>query len=142
MSVNDGISQLNFIRLYNTKKRKEDTAMTDYEIEKTLHDTLLKIKPPRFLKGFYQLKYTLLMIMENDYAIDHLYKEIFPVVADKFKCSTDTIERNIRTFIKHLDRQKFEELVGCPVSERITVKHFIYILLDYLQSELYFNKTE
>ena len=59
-------------------------------------------------------------------------KDIYPVIARKYKSTPSNVEHNIRTLV-NLCKDTLEEMAGCTMADKPTNSEFIDILVYYLR---------
>ena len=70
------------------------------------------------------------------YVVVKVTKDIYPVIARKYKSTPSNVEHNIRTLVNlcwmnHKDT--LEEMAGCTMADKPTNSEFIDILVYYLR---------
>ena len=84
-------------------------------------------------KGYYYVAEAVMMSMELQVKVT---KDIYPVIARKYKSTPSNVEHNIRTLVNlcwmnHKDT--LEEMAGCTMADKPTNSEFIDILVYYLR---------
>ena len=89
-------------------------------------------------KGYYYVAEAVMMSMElQDYPIK-ITKDIYPLLAKKFKSTPVNIEHDIRTIVNvcwENHRERLEEIAGYPLEYRPTNSEFVDMIAFYLGDE-------
>ena len=87
-------------------------------------------------KGFYYIADAVEMAGEIRERPVKVTKDIYPIIARKYRSTPSNVEHNIRTLVNlcwtnHKD--VLEEMAGCTMADKPTNSEFIDILVYYLQ---------
>lgn len=86
-------------------------------------------------KGYYFLAEAVKVSMQLEERPIKVTKDIYPILAKRFKSTPSNIEHNIRTLVNlcwHTHREAMEELAGYTMKIRPTNSEFLDILVYYL----------
>ncbi len=100
----------------------------------SVYTALLPVKPVGNYKGFWLLISVVEEILKQKNLNYNLSRDIYPAVAQKFDCSSGSIERNIRTLLLNINLSALAQLTGVKIPETITVSQVVDILVVYLIS--------
>ena len=92
-------------------------------------------------KGYYYVAEAVNMAKELQERPMKITKDIYPILARKYKSTPSNVEHNIRTLINLCwmsHRETLEEIAGCTMVDKPTNSEFIDILVYYL---LHVDKT-
>ena len=76
--------------------------------------------------------------MEDETRLYSVSQRLYPLVAKELSCKESSMERNIRTVIKHVWQaapKRLNEIAGYELTQPPTVKEFLDILVTYLLHE-------
>ena len=87
-------------------------------------------------KGYFFVAEAVKISMGDQYKPLRITKDIYPILARKYKSTPSNVEHNIRTLVNlcwtnHKD--VLEEMAGCTMADKPTNSEFIDILVYYLQ---------
>ena len=92
------------------------TTVKDIELERYITNIMLDIGVPAHLKGYHYLRDAILISGRDIEAVGSITKLLYPVIAKRFKTSSQKVERAIRNAIEvSWDRgnaETFEEMFG------------------------------
>lgn len=94
--------------------------------------TRIGIRPS--YKGYPYLVHVIMLASEVTDSIN--LTKLYQQTAELYKVSPNVVQHDIRTVLKvywnmgHIE--KLEEIIGYPIYEKLTVKEFIYMIVDYL----------
>lgn len=98
---------------------------------------LLKLGIRSNIKGFRYLQYGLEKCMENEDYLFCVFRDLYPVIAEKFSTTRDGVEHCIRTAVDNCwykgNRKFLIEIAGYEELEKPCNKDFIDILYHYLE---------
>lgn len=86
-------------------------------------------------KGYYYVADAVEMASEIQERPVKVTKDIYPIVARKYKSTPSNVEHNIRTLVNLCwtnHRDVLEEIAGCTMVDKPTNSEFIDILVYYL----------
>ena len=95
-----------------TLKTEMKTAVnreSDLEIMTT--DIIRQLGIPAHIKGYWYLRYALILCTENNEMITSVTKTLYPAVAEKFKTAPSGVDSNIRRAIEIAWENKNEEVL-------------------------------
>ena len=95
-----------------TVKTEMETAVnreSDLEIMAT--DIIRQLGIPAHIKGYWYLRYALILCTENNEMITSVTKTLYPAVAAKFKTASSGVDSNIRRAIEIAWDNKNEEVL-------------------------------
>ena len=95
-----------------TLKTEMETAVnreSDLEIMTT--DIIRQLGIPAHIKGYWYLRYALILCTENNEMITSVTKTLYPAVAAKFKTASSGVDSNIRRAIEIAWDNKNEEVL-------------------------------
>ena len=95
-----------------TVKTEMETAVnreSDLEIMTT--DIIRQLGIPAHIKGYWYLRYALILCTENNEMITSVTKTLYPAVAAKFKTASSGVDSNIRRAIEIAWDNKNEEVL-------------------------------
>ena len=75
------------------------TTVKDIELEKYITSIMLDIGVPAHLKGYHYLRDAILISGRDMEAVSSITKLLYPVIAKRFKTSSQKVERAIRNAI-------------------------------------------
>ncbi|BEI59834.1 hypothetical protein Blut17040_08630 [Blautia luti] len=88
-------------------------------------------------KGYYYVAEAVKMAEALQERPMKITKDIYPILARKYKSTPSNVEHNIRTLINLCwmsHRETLEEIAGCTMEDKPTNSEFIDILAYYLYS--------
>ena len=88
-------------------------------------------------KGYYYVAEAVRMAQKIQERSVKITKDIYPIVARKYKSTPSNVEHNIRTLINlcwESHKDVLEEIAGCTMEDKPTNSEFIDILAYYLYS--------
>lgn len=88
-------------------------------------------------KGYYYVAEAVRMAQKIQERPVKITKDIYPIVARKYKSTPSNVEHNIRTLINlcwESHKDVLEEIAGCTMEDKATNSEFIDILAYYLYS--------
>ena len=88
-------------------------------------------------KGYYYVTEAVKMAEALQERPMKITKDIYPILARKYKSTPSNVEHNIRTLINLCwmsHRETLEEIAGCTMEDKPTNSEFIDILAYYLYS--------
>ena len=124
------------------QEEKEDSVMDitmvkDIELERYITSIMLDIGVPAHLKGYHYLRDAILISGRDMEAVSSITKLLYPVIAKRFKTSSQKVERAIRNAIEvSWDRgnaDTFEEMFGYSArmgNDRPTNSEYIARIAD------------
>ena len=102
-----------------------------------VYGTIRKLGATSKYKGYYFVAEAIRMTMEFQERPMKITKDIYPILARKYKSTPSNVEHNIRTLINLCwmsHRETLEEIAGCTMEDKPTNSEFIEILAYYLYS--------
>lgn len=123
--------------LDNNKKNRED-------LEIIVTDIMHKIGIPAHLKGYYYIRESIIMVVNNIDLLNKITKLLYPKIAHKFNSTPSKVERGIRNAIdvaweKNGNIEILENIFGYTISSskgRPTNGEFIALIADKIRLEL------
>lgn len=90
-------------------------------------------------RGYQQTVVACELIEQDENLLLCVTTELYPKVAERFGCSSDSVERNIRTIIKHIWKEHPDRLIEisyCNLKYPPTSAEFLDIIITYVQREM------
>lgn len=85
-------------------------------------------------KGYPYLVHVILLASESNVPVTML--ELYARTAMEYKVSKSMVQHDIRTVIGIFEatgqKAKLEKIVGYPIYEKLTVKEFVYTIVEYI----------
>ena len=101
-------------------------------------ELLNEIIPDDVCIGFWQLECLLQYIMANPESINNLKKDVYPHIANLFKCKPGSIEKNISRLIPLIDSTKLSEIIDKDIDiSSLTVGKLVNYIIIYLKLKIY-----
>ena len=69
-------------------------------MESNIMDVMIDLGCPAHIKGYYYLRYAILMAMDDALIVTSITKLCYPVIAKKFKTTDSKVERAIRNAVE------------------------------------------
>lgn len=108
--------------------------------EKNVVQLLKKVGVPPHLKGYEFIKVAVLMVLEDGTRIHYITKDLYPVIAQKYKTTASRVERAIRhaaeTSFDNMSPELIEELFGNCISfnkGKATNSQFVATLVEMIK---------
>ncbi len=118
-------------------------AIDDNELESYITEVMLDIGVPAHLKGYYYLRYAIMMTGRDIEVVTSVTKLMYPVIAKKFKTTDQKVERAIRNAIEvswlRGNAQTFEKLFGYSIQSgknRPTNSEYIARIADKVRLDI------
>ncbi len=118
-------------------------AIDDIELESYITEVMLDIGVPAHLKGYYYLRYAIMMTGRDIEVVTSVTKLMYPVIAKKFKTTDQKVERAIRNAIEvswlRGNAQTFEKLFGYSIlsgKNRPTNSEYIARIADKVRLDI------
>lgn len=102
--------------------------------ELAIYQTICQLEMKRFRKGISQLETVLNIAIDVWDTNCNLSKDIYPMAAKTHKCSSCSIERNIRKLLGDISVSRLSKITGRNLQDPITVKYFVEILVKHIQN--------
>lgn len=103
--------------------------------EKTIKQTILHLTGKQSYKGFNYVVYGIALSIEDSEQLKYISKSLYIDIASKFNTSQKNVERNVRTVIDVIWRNKNNELLkkicNGKVSSKPTNKNFFIMMSEY-----------
>ena len=122
----------------NPKNGKETLLTTREKVNKVLNSLITPTETTATskYKGYYYVVDAVEMAQKIYERPVKVTKDIYPVIARKYKSTPSNVEHNIRTLVNlcwmnHKDT--LEEMAGCTMADKPTNSEFIDILVYYLR---------
>ena len=139
-TLQDVIEMLNTIP--SSLANKDTTAKPAQDIEVRVSNILRGLGVPANIKGYYYLRFAIILTYRNRQLIENITKELYPAVAKEFQTTKSRVERAIRHAIECAwDRGDFDYLqkiagnTVSPVRGKPTNGELIALLADSLHME-------
>ena len=125
--------------MYYKKCKKDDCPVKEEKSTSEVYGLIRKLGATSKYKGYYYVAEAVNMAKELQERPMKITKDIYPILARKYKSTPSNVEHNIRTlvnicWINH--KEDLELIAGCSMEDKPTNSEFIDILAYYL------NKTE
>lgn len=88
------------ISLDNAIERIPDSSSNEMDREKLVTSRLLQLGVPAHIKGYTYLRKAILMVIEDEEAINSITKYLYPSIAKSYKTTASRVERAIRHAIE------------------------------------------
>ena len=118
-------------------------TIDDNELESYITEVMLDIGVPAHLKGYYYLRYAIMMTGRDIEAVTSVTKLMYPVIAKKFKTTDQKVERAIRNAIEvswlRGNAQTFERIFGYSIlsgKNRPTNSEYIARIADKVRLDI------
>ena len=118
-------------------------VIDDNELESYITEVMLDIGVPAHLKGYYYLRYAIMMTGRDIEAVTSVTKLMYPVIAKKFKTTDQKVERAIRNAIEvswlRGNAQTFEKIFGYSIlsgKNRPTNSEYIARIADKVRLDI------
>lgn len=118
-------------------------TIDDNELESYITEVMLDIGVPAHLKGYYYLRYAIMMTGRDIEAVTSVTKLMYPVIAKKFKTTDQKVERAIRNAIEvswlRGNAQTFEKIFGYSIlsgKNRPTNSEYIARIADKVRLDI------
>lgn len=118
-------------------------TIDDNELESYITEVMLDIGVPAHLKGYYYLRYAIMMTGRDIEAVTSVTKLMYPVIAKKFKTTDQKVERAIRNAIEvswlRGNAQTFEKIFGYSIQSgknRPTNSEYIARIADKVRLDI------
>lgn len=102
---------------------------------KNTTEILRKCKITRKYKGYFYLSEAVKIVHEHYDEQIQITKDIYPVIARKYKTTCTCVEHNIRTVIERCwdnEKEYMEEIIGCRICKCPSNMEFIDCLVCYI----------
>ena len=93
------------------KTEMETTVNRESDLEIMTTDIIRQLGIPAHIKGYWYLRYALILCTENNEMITSVTKTLYPAVAAKFKTASSGVDSNIRRAIEIAWDNKNEEVL-------------------------------
>ena len=93
------------------KTEMETTVNRESDLEIMTTDIIRQLGIPAHIKGYWYLRYALILCTENNEMITSVTKTLYPAVAAKFKTASYGVDSNIRRAIEIAWDNKNEEVL-------------------------------
>ena len=125
--------------VWKLKERGDEQMKAE---EKTVVDILKRIGIPPHLKGYAYIKTAVLEAVENESVLYYITKELYPVVAEKYKTTVSRVERAIRHAIEvafdNMPPEMIEDIFGNCISfnkGKATNSQFLATMVELFKTE-------
>lgn len=101
----------------------------------TIQNTLRPFGITRCYKGFDMAVYSIYLVLNDDFRIQAVTKEIYMETASHFSCKWTEVERNLRTTVNRawqVNPSLLCQMAGYPLSTAPSVSEFIEIISSYI----------
>lgn len=91
----------------------------------------------RTYKGF-AMTVTACVLLHEDLGRIRVLHNLYPLIAEKFNCNRFTVERNMRTLVRHIWDEypdRLREIVGLELTYPPRVSEFLDYLVSYVERE-------
>ena len=137
LSYIDNIEEIEYVLELITNKEIKKINLE--QVKKQIHKELNEINYNYSYKGTKYLEETILEIYKKNLAFEgNLEKEIYPIIANKYKKKIETIYGNIKFATNHMllecKEEKLIEYLGYDFYEKPKIKEIIYKILNNLKS--------
>ncbi len=112
----------------------------DLSLEKRITEILKEIGIPAHLKGYQYVRYSIILSIEDQKALESVTKILYPTIAKKFNTTASRVERAIRHAIEVAwdrgDIEILQKYFGYTISAakgKPTNSEFIAMLVDYIK---------
>ena len=82
------------------KAEKEESPKSGYNLEKDVTDMIHEIGVPAHIKGYHYLRTAILSTLSDNFFLDSITKQIYPLVAKEYDTTPSRVERAIRHAIE------------------------------------------
>ena len=93
------------------KTEMETAVNRESDLEIMTTDIIRQLGIPAHIKGYWYLRYALILCTENNEMITSVTKTLYPAVAAKFKTASSGVDSNIRRAIEIAWDNKNEEVL-------------------------------
>ena len=140
----------NSIKMQRQFKVRRNTSNThhssNYELRKTYlavtQSVLRSFGITKCYKGYDYILYSIMLVLEDDYRLQAIIKEIYISTASHFDCAWTAVERNIRTVVYRawqVNSMLLSQMAGYPLIRIPSASQFIEIVSSYILQNM---KTE
>ena len=105
---------------------------------KEVYGTIRKLGASTKYKGYYFVAEAIKMTMEFQDRPMKITKDIYPLLAKKYRSKPSNVEHDIRTIVNvccENHRERLEQIAGYPLEYRPTNSEFVDMIAFYLEME-------
>ena len=105
---------------------------------KEVYGTIRKLGASTKYKGYYFVAEAIKMTMEFQDRPMKITKDIYPLLAKKYRSKPSNVEHDIRTIVNvcwENHRERLEQIAGDPLEYRPTNSEFVDMIAFYLEME-------
>ena len=105
---------------------------------KEVYGTIRKLGASTKYKGYYFVAEAIKMTMEFQDRPMKITKDIYPLLAKKYRSKPSIVEHDIRTIVNvcwENHRERLEQIAGYPLEYRPTNSEFVDMIAFYLEME-------
>ena len=105
---------------------------------KEVYGTIRKLGASTKYKGYYFVAEAIKMTMEFQDRPMKITKDIYPLLAKKYRSKPSNVEHDIRTIVNvcwENHRERLEQIAGYPLEYRPTNREFVDMIAFYLEME-------
>ena len=105
---------------------------------KEVYRTIRKLGASTKYKGYYFVAEAIKMTMEFQDRPMKITKDIYPLLAKKYRSKPSNVEHDIRTIVNvcwENHRERLEQIAGYPLEYRPTNSEFVDMIAFYLEME-------
>ena len=105
---------------------------------KEVYGTIRKLGASTKYKGYYFVAEAIKMTMEFQDRPMKITKDIYPLLAKKYRSKPSNVEHDIRTIVNvcwENQRERLEQIAGYPLEYRPTNSEFVDMIAFYLEME-------
>lgn len=123
--------------------KSKNKANIQIDVDKKLVDILLSVGITANLQGYYYLKESIKLVIENPYYIGSITKVMYPKIASKFETTASRVERAIRHALEVAYNKgkivNLNTIFGLKIfnkNEKPTNSEFVALIADRLSYDL------